>query len=392
MLAKIILLNFIWLLFYCSVYVAFASCVRDYFGWNPNNASVVGDIRRNNGICSNCDVVAYIYLADDLGSRANVDFIADSRDTLLFTAVCPSYGYALRNVYVAANYGLVAYHYATEMPDVETFANVAWIIDNGGEAFAAMGTENSKGTKVFALTGKINRGGLVEIPMGRTLRDVIFGIGGGIRGGARFKAVQLGGPSGGCVPAERLDVQIDYNQLVITGAIMGSGGMVVMDENTCMVNMARFFLDFTTKESCGKCVHCRLGTKRMKEILDRIVEGKGEEGDIEKLEDLCNAVKDGALCGLGNTAPNPVLTTIRYFREEFEAHIEEHRCPAGECRALISYNIDPDKCIGCTACARQCPVDAIKGEVKGVHEIDHELCTKCGNCKTACRFDAVVVR
>ena len=276
--------------------------------------------------------------------------------------------------------------------NVETFANVAWIIDNGGEAFAAMGTENSKGTKVFALTGKINRGGLVEIPMGRTLRDVIFGIGGGIRGGARFKAVQLGGPSGGCVPAERLDVQIDYNQLVITGAIMGSGGMVVMDENTCMVNMARFFLDFTTKESCGKCVHCRLGTKRMKEILDRIVEGKGEEGDIEKLEDLCNAVKDGALCGLGNTAPNPVLTTIRYFREEFEAHIEEHRCPAGECRALISYNIDPDKCIGCTACARQCPVDAIKGEVKGVHEIDHELCTKCGNCKTACRFDAVVVR
>ena len=276
--------------------------------------------------------------------------------------------------------------------NVETFANVAWIIDNGGEAFAAMGTENSKGTKVFALTGKINRGGLVEIPMGRTLRDVIFGIGGGIRGGARFKAVQLGGPSGGCVPAERLDVQIDYNQLVITGAIMGSGGMVVMDENTCMVNMARFFLDFTTKESCGKCVHCRLGTKRMKEILDRIVEGKGEEGDIEKLEDLCNAVKDGALCGLGNTAPNPVLTTIRYFREEFEAHIEEHRCPAGECRALISYNIDPDKCIGCTACARQCPVDASKGEVKGVHVIDHELCTKCGNCKTACRFDAVVVR
>ncbi|MBQ3390767.1 MAG: NADH-quinone oxidoreductase subunit NuoF [Firmicutes bacterium] len=276
--------------------------------------------------------------------------------------------------------------------NVETFANVAWIIENGGEAFAAMGTENSKGTKVFALTGKINRGGLVEIPMGRTLRDVIFGIGGGIRGGARFKAVQLGGPSGGCVPAERLDVQIDYNQLVITGAIMGSGGMVVMDENTCMVNMARFFLDFTTKESCGKCIHCRLGTKRMKEILDRIVEGKGEEGDIEKLEDLCNAVKDGALCGLGNTAPNPVLTTIRYFRDEFEAHIYEHRCPAGECRALISYHIDPDKCIGCTACARQCPVNAIKGEVKGVHVVDNELCTKCGNCKTACKFDAVVVK
>ena len=284
------------------------------------------------------------------------------------------------------------WHKPSNINNVETFANVAWIIENGGEAFAAMGTETSKGTKVFALTGKINRGGLVEIPMGRTLRDVIFGIGGGIRGGARFKAVQLGGPSGGCVPAERLDVQIDYNQLVITGAIMGSGGMVVMDENTCMVNMARFFLDFTTKESCGKCVHCRLGTRRMREILDRIVEGKGEEGDIEKLEDLCNAVKDGALCGLGNTAPNPVLTTIRYFRDEFEAHINEHRCPAGECRALISYHIDPDKCVGCTACARQCPVDAIKGEVKGVHVVDNELCTKCGNCKTVCRFDAVVVK
>ncbi len=284
------------------------------------------------------------------------------------------------------------WHKPSNINNVETFANVAWIMKNGGEAFAAMGTKNSKGTKVFALTGKIKRGGLVEIPMGRTLRDVIFGIGGGIRGGAAFKAVQLGGPSGGCVPAARLDTQIDYNELVITGAIMGSGGMVVMDESTCMVNMARFFLDFTTKESCGKCIHCRLGTKRMKEILDRIVEGKGEEGDLEKLEELCNAVKDGALCGLGNTAPNPVLTTLRYFRREFEAHIREHRCPAGECRALISYSIDPDKCIGCTACARQCPVSAIRGEVKKIHEIDPELCIKCGNCKTACRFDAVKVR
>ena len=284
------------------------------------------------------------------------------------------------------------WHKPSNINNVETFANVAWIMKNGGEAFAALGTKNSKGTKVFALTGKIKRGGLVEIPMGRTLRDVIFGIGGGIRGGAAFKAVQLGGPSGGCVPAARLDTQIDYNELVITGAIMGSGGMVVMDESTCMVNMARFFLDFTTKESCGKCIHCRLGTKRMKEILDRIVEGKGEEGDLEKLEELCNAVKDGALCGLGNTAPNPVLTTLRYFRREFEAHIREHRCPAGECRALISYSIDPDKCIGCTACARQCPVSAIRGEVKKIHEIDPELCIKCGNCKTACRFDAVKVR
>ena len=275
--------------------------------------------------------------------------------------------------------------------NVETYANVAWIINNGGEAFAAMGTENSKGTKVFALSGKIARGGLVEVPMGTTLREVIFDIGGGIRNNKEFKAVQLGGPSGGCVPASKLDTIIDYNELAATGAIMGSGGMVVMDETTCMVSMARFFLDFTAKESCGKCVHCRLGTKRMLEILDRIVAGKGEQGDIEKLEDLCYAIKDGALCGLGQTAPNPVLTTIRYFRDELEAHIDEHRCPAGECRELISYSIDKTVCIGCTACARQCPVGAISGERKSPHEIDPQLCIKCGNCMTACRFGAVQV-
>lgn len=275
--------------------------------------------------------------------------------------------------------------------NVETYANVAWIINNGGEAFAAMGTEGSKGTKVFALSGKIARGGLVEVPMGTTLREVIFGIGGGIRGGKEFKAVQLGGPSGGCVPASKLDTVIDYNELSATGAIMGSGGMVVMDESTCMVSMARFFLDFTAKESCGKCVHCRLGTKRMLEILDRLVQGKGEEGDIEKLEELCYAIKDGALCGLGQTAPNPVLTTIRYFRDELEAHIRDHRCPAGECRELISYSINKDVCVGCTACARQCPVKAIVGAPKQAHEIDPTICIKCGNCKTACRFGAVEV-
>ena len=275
--------------------------------------------------------------------------------------------------------------------NVETYANVAWIIQHGGAAFAAMGTENSKGTKVFALSGKIARGGLVEVPMGTTLREVIFGIGGGIRDGKEFKAVQLGGPSGGCIPASKLDTIIDYNELAATGAIMGSGGMVVMDESTCMVGMARFFLDFTAKESCGKCVHCRLGTKRMLEILTRIVEGKGEDGDIEKLEELCYAVKDGALCGLGQTAPNPVLTTIRYFRDEFEAHIDEHHCPAGECRDLITYSIDKSVCVGCTACARQCPVGAISGERKSPHEIDPAICIKCGNCKTACRFGAVKV-
>ena len=275
--------------------------------------------------------------------------------------------------------------------NVETYANVSWIINHGGEAFAAMGTKDSKGTKVFALSGKIARGGLVEVPMGTTLRQVIFNIGGGIRDGKEFKAVQLGGPSGGCVPASKLDTVIDYNELAATGAIMGSGGMVVMDETTCMVSMARFFLDFTAKESCGKCVHCRLGTKRMLEILDRLVQGQGADGDIQKLEELCYAIKDGALCGLGQTAPNPVLTTIRYFRDELEAHITDKRCPAGECRELITYTIDEDACRGCTACARQCPVQAISGAPKQPHRIDPAACIKCGNCKTACRFNAVLV-
>ena len=275
--------------------------------------------------------------------------------------------------------------------NVETFANVAWIILNGGAAFAAMGTETSKGTKVFALTGKIKRGGLVEIPMGLTLRDVIFGIGGGIRDGGTFKAVQMGGPSGGCIPEHLLDTKIDYKALGATGAIMGSGGMVVMDSHTCMVNMARFFLDFTAKESCGKCVHCRIGTKRMHEILTRITEGKGKEGDVELLQDLCNGIKAGALCGLGQTAPNPVLTTIRYFRDEYDAHIREARCPAHECAALKKYEIDPAKCKGCTMCAKKCPVGAISGTVKQPHVIDQSKCIKCGQCAASCKFGAVEV-
>ena len=275
--------------------------------------------------------------------------------------------------------------------NVETFANVAWIILNGGAAFAAMGTETSKGTKVFALTGKIKRGGLVEIPMGLTLRDVIFGIGGGIRDGGTFKAVQMGGPSGGCIPEHLLDTKIDYKALGATGAIMGSGGMVVMDSHTCMVNMARFFLDFTAKESCGKCVHCRIGTKRMHEILTRITEGKGKEGDVELLQELCNGIKAGALCGLGQTAPNPVLTTIRYFRDEYDAHIREARCPAHECAALKKYSIDPAKCKGCTMCAKKCPVGAISGTVKQPHVIDPSKCIKCGQCVATCKFGAVTV-
>lgn len=275
--------------------------------------------------------------------------------------------------------------------NVETFANVSWIILNGGEAFAAMGTDGSKGTKVFALTGKIKRGGLVEIPMGKTLRDVIFDIGGGIKNGKKFKAVQMGGPSGGCIPAELLDTVIDYKALGATGAIMGSGGMVVMDETTCMVSMAQFFLDFTAKESCGKCIHCRIGTKRMLEILNRIVKGEGREGDIELLEELCYSIKDGALCGLGQTAPNPVLTTIKYFRNEYEAHINDKKCPAKSCPDLLEYTIDADKCRGCTLCAKKCPANAISGEVKSAHKIDQDKCIKCGSCVSVCRFGAVNV-
>lgn len=276
--------------------------------------------------------------------------------------------------------------------NVETFANVSWIIRNGGEEFAKLGTPDSKGTKVFAITGKIKRGGLVEVPMGKKLSDVIFDIGGGMKTDRNYKCVQLGGPSGGCIPADMQDTEIDYKKLSATGAIMGSGGMVVMDESTCMVGMARFFLDFTAKESCGKCTHCRVGTKRLLEILDRICKGEGRQGDIELLEDTCNEIKAGALCGLGQTAPNPVLTTIKYYRDEYEAHIKEKRCPAGECIDLVKYTINEDKCIGCSLCSKRCPVGAISGEIKKKFIIDTTACIKCGQCMDVCRFGAVEKR
>lgn len=279
----------------------------------------------------------------------------------------------------------------TNINNVETYANVPWILVHGGKAFAAYGTEKSKGTKVFALAGKIKNGGLVEVPMGMTLREVIYGIGGGIKGDKEFKAVQMGGPSGGCIPRKLLDTPVDYESINKTGAIMGSGGMVVMDENTCMVDMARFFLDFTCKESCGKCIYCRIGTKRMLEILKKICSGEGSTEDIDILEELCISVKDGSLCGLGQTTPNPILTTLKYFRDEYIAHIKDHKCPAKQCKKLLTYSISSDVCKGCTLCARKCPAQAIEGETKKAHKIDQQKCIKCGNCMTVCKSNAVMV-
>ena len=279
----------------------------------------------------------------------------------------------------------------TNINNVETFANVSWIIENGGEAFAEMGTEGSKGTKVFALAGRVKRGGLVEVPMGLTINDIVFGICGGIKDDAEVKAVQMGGPSGGCIPKKLLDTPIDYENIAKTGAIMGSGGMIVMDEKTCMVDMAKFFMDFTSKESCGKCVPCRIGTTRMLEILQRIVKGEGQESDIETLVELGEAIKTGALCGLGNSAPNPVLTTIKYFREEYEAHIKEKKCPAKKCSALISYNIVAEKCKGCSLCSKKCPVNAISGVIKTPYKIDNDVCVRCGQCIENCKFGAIEI-
>lgn len=280
----------------------------------------------------------------------------------------------------------------TNVNNVETFANVPIIILKGADWFSAIGTEKSKGTKVFALAGKINNVGLIEVPMGTTLRDVIFEIGGGIRNGKKFKAVQTGGPSGGCLTEQHLDTPIDYDNLIAAGSMMGSGGMIIMDEDDCMVDVAKYFLDFTVDESCGKCAPCRIGNKRLREMLEKITKGNGEKKDLDLLTNMSNVIKDTSLCGLGQSSPNPVLSTMKLFMEEYMAHIEDKKCPAGVCKDLMKYEIVPENCVGCTACARACPVGAITGERKEVHYIDTSLCIKCGACIEKCKFNAVIVK
>jgi NADH-quinone oxidoreductase subunit F len=280
----------------------------------------------------------------------------------------------------------------TVLNNVETWANVPLIISKGADWYASIGTENSKGTKIFSLVGKINNTGLIEVPMGMTLREIIYGMGGGIPKGRKFKAVQTGGPSGGCIPESLLDLQVDFDRLYEVGSMMGSGGMIVMDDRSCMVDVAKYFLAFLQEESCGKCVPCREGVRRMREILEDICAGKGEEGDVELLEHISTGVADGSLCALGGSAPNPVLSTIKYFREEYDAHIRDHRCPAGVCKALITYSIDPGKCTGCGLCIKVCPTQAVSGEKKKAHAINNDLCTRCGACIESCKFDAINVK
>ena len=280
----------------------------------------------------------------------------------------------------------------TSVNNVETFANIPVIILKGAAWFASIGTEKSKGTKVFALAGKINNVGLIEVPMGITLREVIFDIGGGIKDGKKFKAVQTGGPSGGCLTEKHLDIPIDYDTLLASGSMMGSGGMIVMDEDDCMVSMAKFYLEFTVEESCGKCAPCRIGNKRLHEMLEKITDGKGTMDDIHRLENLSNVIKDTSLCGLGQTSPNPVLSTIENFHDEYVAHVKDHKCPSGQCKALMQYSVIADKCTGCTLCARVCPVDAISGEKKGVHVINTAKCIKCNACFEKCKFGAIEVK
>lgn len=325
--------------------------------------------------------------AFDLEIRLGAGAFVCGEETALMNSIEGKRGEPRPRPPFPANKGL--FGKPTVLNNVETYANIPAIILKGAEWFAAVGTEKSKGTKVFALGGKINNTGLLEIPMGTTLREIVFEIGGGIPNGKAFKAAQTGGPSGGCIPASLLDTKIDYDNLIAIGSMMGSGGLIVMDEDNCMVDVARFFLDFTQDESCGKCPPCRIGTKRMLEILERICDGKGIEGDIERLEELAVGIKASALCGLGQTAPNPVLSTIRYFRDEYEAHINDKKCPAGVCKHLLDFTIDPETCKGCGICAKKCPADAITGEKKKPYTIDVAKCIKCGACIEACPFGSI---
>ncbi|MFP4447161.1 MAG: NADH-ubiquinone oxidoreductase-F iron-sulfur binding region domain-containing protein [Bacteroidales bacterium] len=339
------------------------------------------------------------YLGKDILGKTGFDFdlyvkegagaFVCGEETALMASVEGHRGMPIKRPPYPAEKGL--WQQPTNINNVETYANVPQIILHGAEFFNQYGTDKSKGTKVFALTGKINHGGSVEVPMGITINDIIYKLGGGIKDDKKFKAVQLGGPSGGCIPAYLSDTIIDYDSVTATGAIMGSGGMVVMDETTCMVDIAKFFLDFTRKESCGKCTFCRVGTKRMLEILERITAGEGKIEDLDELEELAHEIKANSLCGLGQTAPNPVLTTLKYFRDEYEAHITDKKCPAKSCKSLLTYTVDPEKCTGCTVCAKNCPVDAISGERKEVHNIDQDICIKCGICYTKCNFDAIIL-
>ncbi len=326
----------------------------------------------------------------DIEIRLGAGAFVCGEETALMTSIEGSRGEPKPRPPFPAKKGL--FNKPTILNNVETYANVAQIILKGADWFNSIGTEKSKGTKVFALGGKINHTGLVEVPMGTTLREIIDEIGGGIPNGKKFKAAQTGGPSGGCIPSECLDTKIDYDHLIEIGSMMGSGGLIVMDEDTCMVDIAKFFLEFTVDESCGKCTACRIGTKRLLEILNKITAGNASLDDLEKMEELCNYIKENSLCGLGQTAPNPVLSTLKYFRNEYEAHVKEKKCPAGVCKSLLSYFILPEKCKGCTACARVCPVGAISGTVKNPHKINPEKCIKCGACFKTCKFRAIEKR
>ncbi len=323
----------------------------------------------------------------DLGIRLGAGAFVCGEETALMTSIEGHRGEPRPRPPFPAVKGL--FGKPTLLNNVETYANITAIINNGADWFNQIGTEKSKGTKVFAVGGKINNTGLVEIPMGTTLREIVYDIGGGIPNGKEFKAAQTGGPSGGCIPKELIDTPIDYDSLISIGSMMGSGGLIVMDEDTCMVDIAKFFLEFTVDESCGKCSPCRIGTKRLLEILNKITSGEGTLEDIDRLEELCYSIKNSALCGLGQTAPNPILSTLRYFRDEYIAHVVDKKCPAGVCKALVSYKIDPDKCIGCTLCAKACPVGAISGELKKPHTIDASKCIKCGACFEKCRKGAI---